>query len=122
MASRLSIPAQQALDAYRAAAKAKPGSREAKAFGTAQGFEATFLQNMLESMTSGLGAEGPLGSGQNGGGAWRGFLFDEMSRSMSKAGSIGIAPQVYREMLQAQERTGKAAMSAGAAGAAGKRS
>ena len=105
MASTLSIPAQQALDAYRAAAKAKPGSREAKAFSTAQGFEATFLQNMLENMTSGLGAEGPLGTGQNGGGAWRGFLFDEMSRSMSKAGSIGIAPQVYREMLQVQERS-----------------
>jgi flagellar protein FlgJ len=105
MAGTLTIPARQALEAYHAAAKAKPGTREAKAFGAAQGFEATFLQNMLENMTSGLGAEGPLGSGQNGGGAWRGFLLDEMSRSMSKTGSISIAPQVYREMLQVQERS-----------------
>jgi len=110
MAGMLSIPARQALDAYQAAAKARPGSREAKAFSAAQGFEATFLQNMLENMTSGLGAEGPLGSGQNGGGAWRGFLLDEMSRSMSKAGSIGIAPQVYREMLQVQEKSMKPAV------------
>jgi peptidoglycan hydrolase FlgJ len=100
------IPARQALEAYQAAAKAKPGTREAKARATAQGFEATFLQNMLESMVSGLGSEGPLGSGQNGGGAWRGFLMDEMSRSMSKSATLGIAPQVYREMINLQEKAG----------------
>ncbi len=53
------IPARQAFEAYAAAAKAKPGSREAKARNAAQGFEATFLQNMLENMVSSLGEEGP---------------------------------------------------------------
>jgi peptidoglycan hydrolase FlgJ len=106
MAIAKSISANQALVAYNAASKAKPGTQQAKAFTAAQGFEATFLQNMLESMMAGLGAEGPMGSGQNGGGAWRGFLVDEMSRGMSKAGSLGIAPQVYREMINLQEKMG----------------
>lgn len=97
------IPARQAHTAYLQAAKAAPGSREAKSFATAQSFEATFLQNMLENMTSGLGEDGPLGSGQTGGGAWRGFLLDEMSKGMSKTGTLGIAPQVYRQLLELQE-------------------
>ncbi len=97
------IPAKQALDAYKASAQAAPGSRAAKARTAAQGFEATYFQNMLESMVSGLGPDGPLGSGQSGGGAWRGFLMDEMSKSITKTSSLGIAPQVYREMMRIQE-------------------
>jgi peptidoglycan hydrolase FlgJ len=100
------IPVKQALSAYAAAASAKPGTREAKARATAQGFEGTFFQNMLESMVSGLGTDGPLGSGQAGGGAWRGFLLEEMSKGMTKASgaALGIAPQVYREMMRFQEK------------------
>jgi peptidoglycan hydrolase FlgJ len=98
------IPAKAALSAYTASAQAKPGSREAKARTAAQGFEGTFVQNMLESMVSGLGSDGPLGAGQAGGGAWRGFLMDEMSKGMTKSTSIGIAPQVYREMMRIQEK------------------
>jgi Rod binding domain-containing protein len=96
------IPARQALEAYAAAAKAKPGSREAKALNAAQGFEATFLQNMLDNLVSGVGEEGPLGGSKSG--PWRGFLTDEMARSMTKTSSIGIAPQVYREMMRLQEK------------------
>jgi Rod binding domain-containing protein len=101
-----SIPMREAYAAYSSAASARPGSREAKAYRTAQNFEALFFQNMLENMTSGLGQDGPLGSGQAGGGAWRGFLLDEMSRGMAKApsGGIGIAPHVYREMMRLQEK------------------
>jgi peptidoglycan hydrolase FlgJ len=99
------ISARQALSAYAASAQAKPGSREGKARTAAQGFEGTFLQNMLETMVSGLGSEGPLGSGQAGGGAWRGFLTDEMSKGISKSGTLGIAPQVYREMMRLQEKS-----------------
>jgi peptidoglycan hydrolase FlgJ len=98
------IPARQAREAYAAAAKAPPGSREAKARASADGFEAVFMQTMLESMVSGLGSEGPLGTGQAGGGAFRGFLTDEMARSMAKTSTLGIAPQVYREMMRLQEK------------------
>jgi peptidoglycan hydrolase FlgJ len=108
MGQVLTIPMQQAIVSYGAAARAKPGTREAKAHAAAQSFEATFLQNMLENLASGLGAEGPLGSGNAGGGAWRGFLLDEMSKGIAKAprGGLGIAPQVYREMLNLQEKRG----------------
>jgi peptidoglycan hydrolase FlgJ len=101
-----SIPMQKAYAAYAAAAKAPPGSLAAKARATAQSFEGTFFQNMLENMASGLDGDGPLGAGQAGGGAWRGFLLDEMGRGMAKqaGGSLGIAPQVYREMMRLQEK------------------
>ncbi|MFM9974625.1 MAG: rod-binding protein [Beijerinckiaceae bacterium] len=98
------IPALQAISAYNAAASAKAGTQQAKARNTAQGFESTFIQNMLENLVSGMGTEGPLGSGQTGGGAWRGFLLEEMSKGMSKSGTVGIAPQVYREIMKFQER------------------
>jgi Rod binding domain-containing protein len=101
-----SIPARKAYEAYLQAAKAKPGTREQKTYAAAQNFEATFLQNILENMTSGLGEEGPLGSGKDGGGAWKGFLLEEMSKGMAKAGSLGVAPQVYRQMLEIQEGRG----------------
>lgn len=101
-----SIPMRNAINSYMAAAQAKAGSKEAKAFKTAQSFEGLIYQNMLDSMTTGLGSEGPLGSGKAGGGAWRGFLLDEMGKGASKsaAGSLGIAPHVYREMMRLQEK------------------
>jgi Rod binding domain-containing protein len=100
-----SIPLRKAFASYAAAAQAKAGTKEAKAFKTAQSFEATLYQNMIQNMTTGLGAEGPLGSGQAGGGAWRGFLVDEMARGAAKSpsGGLGIAPHVYREMMRLQE-------------------
>jgi Rod binding domain-containing protein len=106
MSQTISIPMRNAQAAYVEAGRAKTGSREAKAFQAAQGFESIFFQNMLENMVSGLGADGPLGAGQAGGGAWRGFLLDEMGKGMAKtAGAgLGIAPQVYREMMRLQEK------------------
>jgi Rod binding domain-containing protein len=101
-----SIPMRNAINSYMAAAQAKAGSKEAKAFKTAQSFEGMLYQNMLEGMTAGLGQDGPLGSGQAGGGAWRGFLLDEMAKGASKSpsGGLGIAPHVYREMMRIQEK------------------
>jgi len=34
---------------------------------------------------------------------YRGLMVDEMSKSLSKAGGIGIADSVYRELLKLQE-------------------
>jgi Rod binding domain-containing protein len=101
-----SIPMRNAINSYMAAAQAKAGTKEAKAFKTAQSFEGMLYQNMLEGMTAGLGQDGPLGSGQAGGGAWRGFLLDEMGKSASKSrgSGLGIAPHVYREMMRLQEK------------------
>jgi peptidoglycan hydrolase FlgJ len=94
---------RQAMAAYRAAANAPAGSREAKARTAADGFEAVFLQTMLGSMFDQLGTEGPMGSGNAGGGAWRGLYVEELGKGMAKGGGFGIAPSIYREMFKAQE-------------------
>jgi Rod binding domain-containing protein len=102
--SRVDGPIQrQAMAAYVAAGRAAAGTREAKARAAADGFESVFVQNMLETVFSGLGEEGPLGSGSAGGGAWRGLYAQELSKTMAKGGGLGIAPAVYREMFRGQE-------------------
>jgi Rod binding domain-containing protein len=103
MTIALTKPALSAIQAYQAAARSDASAAAQKARKAADGFESTFLQTMLEGMMAGLGQEGPLGGGQAGAGAWRGFLVEEYAKGMSRAGTIGIAPQVFREMLRHQE-------------------
>lgn len=91
-------------------APAKTGAE--KAWTQAQDFEAMFLNQMMQTMFAGVGEDGPLGNGP-GTGMWRSFLIDEYAKSTVKAGGIGIAKQVYAQLLNQQE----AAVS-GAAGAA----
>ncbi len=75
--------------------------RAAKAKAAGQDFEAVFLNSMFQQMFSGVGT-GPFSGGQ-GATVWRSFLTDEYSKSFVKAGGIGIAPQVERELLGHQE-------------------
>jgi len=103
----MAVTTASQIAAYQKAALAPQGSLQQKARTAAQGFESTFLQNMLESMVAGLDEEGPLGSGNAGGGAWRGFLVEEMAKGMAKSGTLGIAPEVYGEIIRLQSR-GKA--------------
>jgi Rod binding domain-containing protein len=84
-----------------------------KAWTQAQDFEAMFLNQMMQTMFTGVGEDGPLGSGP-GTGMWRSFLIDEYAKSTVKAGGIGIAKQVYAQLLNQQEAAA-AARSAGAA-------
>ena len=68
---------------------------------TAQEFEAVFIAQMLAGMTSGLAGEGPLGAGE--GDPFRGMLGDEIAKVISRAGGVGVADAVLREMLKLQE-------------------
>jgi len=69
-----------------------------------QQFESVFLTNMLEEMFSGIKEEeGPLGAGQAQG-AWRSMLTEEYANSITRAGGIGVADQVQRELIALQER------------------
>lgn len=68
----------------------------------AQEFEATFLAQMLQPMFQGLSTDGPFGGGQAEG-VFRGFLIDEVARSMARGGGIGVAPVVGAELLKLQE-------------------
>jgi peptidoglycan hydrolase FlgJ len=73
----------------------------AKARAAAQDFEAVFLNSMFQQMFANVG-NGPF-SGGPGAAIWRSFLTDEYAKSFVKAGGIGIADQVQRELLAQQE-------------------
>jgi Rod binding domain-containing protein len=78
-----------------------PTGKAAKAKAAGEDFEAVFLNSMFQQMFSGVG-QGPF-SGGPGVQIWRSFLTDEYSKSFVKAGGVGIAPQVERELLAHQE-------------------
>jgi len=67
---------------------------------TAKDFEASFLSIMLGQMYQGVG-EGEF-SGGPGEAMFKSFLMDAFSNQMSRAGGVGIAESVQREMLKMQ--------------------
>jgi peptidoglycan hydrolase FlgJ len=74
---------------------------KAKAKTTAKDFETMFLNNMFQHMFTSIDGDGPFG----GSGAlkvWRSFLTEQYAKSFTKAGGIGIANDVYQELLRQQ--------------------
>jgi len=69
---------------------------------TAEDFESMMISQMLRPMFAGLKTEAPFGGG-NAEKMWRDVMVDEMGKEMTKAGGIGIADQVMKEMLKMQE-------------------
>ena len=88
---------------------------QAKAKATAQDFEAIFLNSMFSHMTNGLNGEGPFGN-TVGTGVWRSLLTEQYSKSFAKAGGIGIATDVYSELLRHQGIDVKASTGGGTVG------
>lgn len=78
---------------------------EQKVRKTADEFEKMFLENMMSQVFPQEAGEGPLGENGQGAHVWRGMLVNEYARSVAKSGGIGIADQVYRQMLQLQENS-----------------
>jgi len=74
---------------------------KAKAKGAAQDFEATFLGNMFQEMSTGIDGDGPFG-GSGSLKVWRSFMTEQFAKSFAKAGGIGIAAKVYDELLKQQ--------------------
>ena len=68
----------------------------------AEEFEASFLSQMLQPMFANLGAEKPFGGG-TGEDMWRSLQVDEYGKAIAQQGGIGIADNVFREMLKLQE-------------------
>jgi peptidoglycan hydrolase FlgJ len=83
------------------AATTVPPAAAAKARSTAQDFEAMFLTSMFGQMFSNVG-EGPFSGGQ-GAKTWRSMLTDEYAKTVAKSGGVGIADQVYRQLIAQQE-------------------
>ena len=75
---------------------------EAKAREVAQEFEGFFISMMLETMSSGLEID-PIFGGGHGEAVYRSMLNDEYARTFARAGGIGIADSVYREIMRLQE-------------------
>jgi flagellar protein FlgJ len=76
---------------------------EAKARKTAQDFESMFLEQTFERLFASGGPDGPLGDNGTGGEVYRSMLVKEYAGNIAKNGGVGIADQVYREILKMQE-------------------
>lgn len=98
----LPIDPQVSLQAAQGARQPARTLDAAKAKETAQDFEAQFLSQMIEHMFAGVKASG-LFDGGNGEEMFRSMLFDQFGKVLAKAGGIGIADAVQREILKAQE-------------------
>lgn len=68
----------------------------------AEEFEATFLAQMLQPLFQGLSTDGPFGGGPSEG-VFRSLLLDEYARATARAGGVGIAQAIERELLALQE-------------------
>jgi peptidoglycan hydrolase FlgJ len=94
---------------YRANASLKAGGSPldlAKVPGdvkrAAEDFEAFFLTQTMASMFEGLDTD-PLFGGGPGESTYRSFLTQEYGKIVAKAGGIGIADAVAREIIKLQE-------------------
>jgi Rod binding domain-containing protein len=77
----------------------------AKARAKAQDFEAVFLNSMFGHMFANVN-EGPY-SGGEAAKTWRSFLTEEYAKNFARAGGIGIADSVYRQLIAVQEARAK---------------
>lgn len=91
---------QTAAAGHRPSQAAKVTPEQARK--TAQDFEAMFLSQMMQPMFEPLSTAAPFGGG-HGEKMWRSFMVDEYGKAMAKAGGVGIAATVQRQILQAQE-------------------
>lgn len=76
---------------------ARPASDEAL-FRAAQALEASFLSHMLTS--AGLGRTREWGGGGPGEEHFASFLVEEQARSLTAAGGIGLAEQIFAAMAE----------------------
>jgi flagellar protein FlgJ len=75
-----------------------------KARDAAQKFESQFLSIMLQQMFQGVKTDGPFGGGE-GEEMFRSLMTEAMGKEMTKAGGIGLADTIQREILKMQGLT-----------------
>lgn len=85
-----------------AAELSQPGN--AKAWKAAQDFEAMSLDQFLEPMFETVKPSEGIFGGGSGEESWRPMLTQELAKSIAKAGGLGLAVPVYRQMLLMQEQ------------------
>ena len=72
----------------------------------AQDFESVFITQMLGQMYDGVSTDGPFGGGP-GEEMFRSLLLDQYGKQVAAQGGFGLASQVTRELLGAQEAHGE---------------
>ncbi len=77
-------------------AKTKEGARAA-----AEDFEAVFLHQLVELMWTEVPTDGPFGGGHSES-VFRSMLNEEYSKQIAGNGGIGLADDIYREILKMQ--------------------
>ncbi len=100
--STFTLQAQNALAQSQSSVSLGNAKTIQQARKVAEDFEAVFIGQMLQPMFKNLGAEKPFGGGQSES-MWRSMQVDEFGKAITKAGGIGIADQVFREILKTQE-------------------
>ena len=75
--------------------------QRAKIKGAAEAFEAQMLSVMMQPMFAGLTTAAPFGGGEAEQ-TYRSFLLDAFAKQTVKAGGVGLAQPVMREMLKLQ--------------------
>jgi flagellar protein FlgJ len=86
------------------ASTAALAARKRQVQDAAQAFEASFLSTMLQPMFASLSTEAPFGGGR-GEEMFRSFLTEAIAKQVARAGGIGVADTVQREMLKLQGLT-----------------
>ncbi len=104
--SSLAAEAGLALQAGRAMPNLKGAKNAFRAREIAIEFEAFFLGQMMQPMFANISAEEPFGGG-HAEKMWRTLMVDEYGKAMAKAGGIGIADSVQKEILRMQEVQGQ---------------
>ena len=69
----------------------------------AEEFEAVFISQMMQHMFAGVTFNPMTGDKSPGDEIYKSLLIDEYGKMLTKAGGIGIADHVKREMLKVQE-------------------
>ncbi len=87
--------------APNAAASAADLAKRGQIKQTADKFESSFLNIMLQQMFEGVDTPAPFGGGE-GEKTFRSFLTEAMANKIQARGGVGIAASVQREMLKMQ--------------------
>ena len=77
---------------------------DAKLKKNATDFESMFMETLVDRMFGSLGDDGPLGENGTGGGVWRSMLAQQHAQAITRAGGIGVAANVYDELVKIQAR------------------
>ncbi|GAB6053144.1 hypothetical protein JCM17960_19640 [Magnetospira thiophila] len=102
----MSSQLDQALMAGKTYSQPKAIADQGRMRKVAEDFEAMFLGQMLQPMFNDLGAEEPFGGG-HAEKVWRSLMVDEFGKEMTRAGGIGIADSIMRQMIMLQEAKDK---------------